>query len=298
MELLEQKEDRFYHADYLLSRLRSRKAEFGNVISHKSSEGAWAHLLSEYRWVYFQMNSHLRNLYSPVFLYNEIRTITLCLRYKMYGERDIEPLLEYSVISNDLKQTLRKCRTPLLCIEGIESGFLSLSPVFSGLKESFIEYGLMGLEQGLKDNLLEYSLKVVRNPVIRVFFANLIDIRNIINLFKHIRWKMQDEPVFVHGGNIEGGLLMRIFREQEVSGIELLVSQITGKKGVAFSEVSLENSLLNWQTLLLKRAARDPLNTGNILNYLWRCYIETVNLGLLFYGSGLDSETVEKELLH
>lgn len=298
MELLEHTEDRFYPEDYLLSRLRSRKAGFGYLISHKSAEGAWAHLLSEYRWVYFQMNSHLRNLYSTVFLYNEIRTLALCLRYKMYGEREIGSLLEYSVISKDLKRMLRECRTPLLCIEGIESVFLSLSPGFAGLKESYREHGLMGFEQGLKDNFLEYSLKVVRNPVIRVFFINLIDIRNITNLFKHIRWKMQDEPVFVHGGNIREDLLMRIFREQEVSGIELLVSQMTRKRGEAFSAIGLENSLLNWQTLLLERAVRDPLNTGNILNYLWRCYIETVNLGLLFYGSGLESETVERELLH
>lgn len=298
MELLEHKEDMFYPTDYLLSRLRSRKAGFRYLISNKSAEGAWAHLLSEYRWVYFQMNSHGRNLYSPVFLYNEIRTITLCLRYKMYEYRDIEPLLEYSIISKDLKKMLRECRTLLSCVEGIENVFLTLSSEFAGLKESYREHGLMGFEQGLRDNFLEYSVKGVRNPMIRVFFANLIDIRNITNLFKHIRWKVQDEPVFVHGGNIREDRLMRIFREQRAFDLELLVSQMTKKRGEAFSAVSLENSLLNWLTLLLERTVKDPLNTGNILNYLWSCYIETVNLGILFYGSGLDSETVERELLH
>ncbi len=298
MELLEYKEDRFYPTDYLLSRLRSRRAGFRYLISHKSPERAWAHLLSEYRWVYFQMNSHVRNLYSPVFLYNEIRTIILCLRHKMYEYRDIEPLLEYSIISKDIKKMLRECRTLLSCIEGIENVFLTLSSEFAGLKESYKEHGLMGFEQGLRDNFMEYSVRGARNQVIRFFFANLIDIRNITNLFKHLRWKMQDEPVFVHGGNIREDRLMRIFREQRLSGLELLVSQMTQKKRDTSSVISLEIALLNRLTLLLERTAKDPLNTGNILNYLWSCYIETVNLGILFYGSGLDSEIVERELLH
>lgn len=298
MELLQRIEDRGYPAEYLLSRVRSRRIRYRDFIFDESPEVIWKHLLIEYKWVYIQMNNRLRSIFHSFFLYHELRTLTFCLRYKSSdAHSEIEELLRFSLLSGDLKGLIEEGLKILPVIENIEKVFLSLSSEFGGLSEAYVKDGFKGFEQNLKDSYLRYVIANKLHPVMRDFFMYLIDMKNIINLYKHLRWEVLDYPSFIHGGNIKEGGLRRIFKEQNISGFVLPIYNLTGIRIEKISASSIENSLLKWITVSLKRAGRDPLSIGVILDYLWRCYIETMNRSIALYGSELGRDVVTSEMV-
>ena len=95
--------DRGYPTDYLLSRIRGRRAEliadwrplvvspspveslaftrYGSIMTDAYPEDIRRYLLKEFGWVYSQMDRTLRDIFRPFFLYVELNTIFVCLRY-------------------------------------------------------------------------------------------------------------------------------------------------------------------------------------------------------------------------
>lgn len=296
MELLQRTEDRGYPADYLLSRVRSRKIGYRDSIAAESPEGLWKRLLIEYKWVYLQMNNQMRNTFNPFFLYHELRTLIFCLRFKYSGEKDkAEEVLRFSLLSKGLKGSIKGDSRIISAIEDIERAFLPLSQGFSGISEIYIKDGFRGVEQKLTDVYLGYVINTGLHPVMRVFFIHLIDIRNIISLYKRLRWGLWDYPSFIQGGSIHEQRLSRIFKEQNASGLASLVSNLTGTRIEKLAATNIESSLLKWVTVLLERSGRDPLSAGVIMSYLWRCYIETMDRSIILYGRGINSDAVEAE---
>lgn len=298
MELLEHIDDKGYPTDYLLSRIRSRKTRYRDFISSESQEGVWKRLLIEYKWVYLQMNNQLRNVFHPFFIFHEMRTLIFCLRFKSANEHNkVGELLRFSLFSKELKGLIEKELNIFSAIENIEKVFLSISSRFGWLSEIYIKDGFKGFEQKLKDIYLGYVIGDDLHPVMRDFFMYLTDMRNITNLYKHIRWGIRDYPYFIQGGNIREERLRRVFKELDVAGLELLIHNLTGKRIDKTGASSIENSILKWLTVLLKRSGRDPLSIGVILDYLWRCYIETMNRSIILYGRGIDRDVVEADLV-
>lgn len=77
----------------------------------------------------------------------------------------------------------------------------------------------------------------------------------------------------------------------------LLVRKLTGKEAGLISPGSLERLLLTWLTHNVRRWGRNPSGPGMILDYLWRCYLEARNLGLLIYCRGVGRELLREELI-
>jgi vacuolar-type H+-ATPase subunit C/Vma6 len=277
MEIFERIEDRGYPTDYLLSRVRSRRMLYKNFIAGESPVEIWRRLLKEYRWIYIQMNETLRNIFQRFFIYFELRTIFMCLRYKKGEYEKIEELLYFSLLSDDLKKLLVGSDI-MTAIGGVEGAFLSISDRFVGLKETFIKDGLRGLEQELTDVYLENTIDLKPHHTIKDFFRYIIDSRNIIAVYKHIRWQMHDYPSFINGGSIKEARLRRIFERQDISEITTLVQKLTG---IITDAGNIENSLLKRTTRFLRKTARDPLCIGVILDHLWRCYVETIEVGTI-----------------
>jgi vacuolar-type H+-ATPase subunit C/Vma6 len=50
-------------------------------------------------------------------------------------------------------------------------------------------------------------------------------------------------------------------------------------------------------TRWLRQEGRNPFGTAPILDYLWRCSIEAMNLSLLYQGKDLERELVAAELV-
>ena len=60
---------------------------------------------AEFRWVYRQMNEGLRHTFAPLFLWFEVRTILLCLRFRRGGERrKAAGLLADSLLAKQVQQ--------------------------------------------------------------------------------------------------------------------------------------------------------------------------------------------------
>jgi hypothetical protein len=100
-------------------------------------------------------------------------------------------------------------------------------------------------------------------------------------VYKHIRWHMHDYPPFINGGSVKEAGLRRVFERQDISGITTLVQKLTG---IITDAKNIENSLLKGIERFLRKTAKDPLCIGVILDHLWRCYVETVETGIAFYG--------------
>lgn len=278
MEIFERIEDRGYPTDYLLSRVRSRRVLYKNFIAGESPVEIWRYLLKEYRWIYIQMNGALRNIFRRFFIYSELRTIFMCLRYKKGEYEKIEELLCFSLLSDDLKELLRGDSDMMTAIGGVEGAFLSISDRFGGLKDIFMKDGLRGFEQELTDVYLENTIDSKLHQTIRDFLKYVIDSRNIIAVYKHIRWQMHDYPSFINGGSVKEARLRRIFERQDISGITTLVQKLTG---IITDAGNIENSLLKRTTRFLRETARDPLCIGVILDHLWRCHMETIEAELI-----------------
>jgi vacuolar-type H+-ATPase subunit C/Vma6 len=76
-----------------------------------------------------------------------------------------------------------------------------------------------------------------------------------------------------------------------------LVGSLTGMDRETFSPTELETALYRGITRFLKKAGRDPLSAGAVLDYLWQCSIEAMNLSTLYYGRELDREALAAELV-
>ncbi len=321
MELLESPEDRGYPAEYLLSRIRGRRASlitdwrpliseavpleylspsrYGGLATDKTPEGVWRSFVREYRWVYVQMNRTLREAFKPFFLYTELRTLFICLRHlKDKNTGRIDSLLAVSLLSDEIKGVLNTSKDIHSAVAGIERLFLSLSNGFRGLTEIADAEGLRGVEGRLTNTYLVHTLNAKLHPLMRDFFIRIIDSRNIISLYKYLRMNITAPLTFIPGGAIPETRLGEILKKKDLFGIGSLIREISGIKMEIPGATQIENALYRGITKFLKKAGKDPLGIGLILDYLWRCSIEAMNLSLLFYGKDLERDAIAAELVH
>src|SRR5208282_6601518 len=81
---------------------------YGSIMTDDYPEGIRRYLLKEFEWVYSRMNRTLREIFRPFFLYVELNTIFICLRYAKGKETGkIERTLSSSLLSKKIKEILR-----------------------------------------------------------------------------------------------------------------------------------------------------------------------------------------------
>lgn len=320
MELLESLEDRGYPFEYLLSRIRGRRsklirdwnaliydigsleylypARYRGFVTEKSPEGIWKVLIREFRWVYTQMNEKLREIFCPFFSYSELRTLFICLRHLRNRKTGrTQELLAVSLISESIKHVLLTSEDIPSAVSEIEQIFLSLSDRFTGLTETLESEGLRGVEQQLTNSYLVHTINTGLHPVIRTFFVRIIDSRNIMSLYKYLRLNAKKIPFFISGGSIDEARLREVREKEDLLGIRSLIYDFAGIRLETFSPSRVEHVLYTGITRLLKKEGREPLGVGLILDYLWRCSIEAMNLGVLMYGKGLERDLIAVELI-
>ena len=321
MDLLEHLEDRGYPTDYLLSRIKGRRgllirdwrqlvydatpleslssSRYRGLASMKSPDAVWRFLVQEYRWVYVQMNGTLRRIFYPFFLYTELRTIFICLRHtKEKSAWRTDELLDASLLSEEIKTVLSTSGDISTAIAGIERIFRNVSPNFGGLSGILDEEGLRGVEQRLTNTYLVQTMGSDLNPLIRDFFSRIIDSRNIMSLFKYQRLESKAVPVFIPGGSITVPRLLEIIKKDDVFAVTALIRELTGIKADTPNPTLIESSLYKGITKFLRKTGKHPFGAEPILDYLWRCSIEAMNLGVLFYGKDLERDIVTAELVH
>ncbi len=320
-DLLDNPEDRGYPTDYLLSRIKGRRgllikdwrplvfgasplesvssSRYRGLISIKSPEDVWRYLVEEYRWVYFQMNGRLRSIFYPFFLYTELRTIFICLRHmKEKSEGRTGELLAASLLSEEIKVVFATSKDIVVAVADIERIFRAVSPEFGGLTELLEAEGLRGVEQRLTNVYLVNTMSTDLNHLIRDFFSRIIDSRNIMSLFKYQRLNSKTAPVFIPGGSLTLARFQEIVKSDDIFAVTTLIRELTGIKVDKPDPTLIESSLYKGITQFLRRTGKHPFGVGPIMDYLWRCSIEAMNLGVLFYGKDLERDAVTAELVN
>ena len=319
MKLLQDIEDRGYPTDYLLARIRGRRVFFmsdwndvlsrhdineyltsthyGKFTTVRSAEDIRKRFLIELRWVYYQMNSKLRKVFQPYFIYSELDSLRVCLRYKSGKgtNKEIEQFLEVSLLSDKIKDILRieaDIPTVLYTLEK------ELPDMLAGLQYVFLTEGLKSAEQRITAALLEHIACSEVHPVISRFFNSIIDSKNVVTLYKHLRWETKSGPVYIGGGTINKSMLNKILHSYKTDELSHLVYKYTGFYIEEPDAANVEHAFLKSLTGQIKKWERECPDIGLILHYLWRCYIEAKNLSIISYGEKIDKNIIKEELVH
>ena len=318
--LLRGSEKSGYPTDYLLTRIRGKRASlisawdclldasspleylssgrFGIPVGDRSADGVWRHLMKEFGWVHAQMNRTLRDVFLPFFLYGELRTIFICLRQTQGRKPEkIERLLSLSLLSERIKKVLRTGEDVNAVLRGIEPFFAGLSGQFVGMETLFDKEGLQAVEQHLTDRYLEYVVRSGPHPTIKAFFSDIIDARNVLSLYKYLRHVPKAPPPFIRCGRLREEKFTAIAGKKDLFSIIPLVLELTGTTLTVPSASEVENALYRKISRSLRKTARDPLGVGVVLEYLWRCSLQATNLSILFHGAGMEREVLSEELI-
>ncbi len=318
--LLAQPEDRGYPSDFLISRVRGRRARLirnwkqlaleamepgrmpgaavGGRVRGLSPDDSWKGLLREYRWIYARMDSEARRRFAPFFLYAELRTITVALRQGGgAGREESGGLLAESLLADDIKAALLRRDEVMSRVQVIENAFRALSPEFAGLTDVLKEHGLRGVEQKMAQAYLAWASGAGIDPVIRSFFRKVIDARNLLSLFKEIRFDMKIRPRYLGGGNIAEEEYDAVADAGDMNAVLALIRKKLGISIDVPDITKVERALYQGITRRLKSEARDLLGAGVILDYLWRCSIEAMNLSVLAHTKNIERQVAAEELV-
>ncbi len=319
MELLQKPVDPGYPEEYLLSRIRGRRSGLirdwkrllfdaslfetttlpkTGLLKAKSPDAVWANLIREYRWVYGQMNMRLRRIFGPFFLYSELRTLIICLRRLPDRKAGaLDELLNRSLLSDEIKEVLFLSTDLPTAVSGIERMFAPLGKTAPGLAAVLEEDGLRGVEQRLVEWYLAETVAAGLDPLLELFFSRLIDARNVMSIYKYLRLEIKTIPPLIPGGTVPKERLLGIAKGGDLIEIGKLTEELTGlqveRPDPTLVELALYRGITGW----LKKAGRDPFGVAPILDYLWRCSIEAMNLSVLYYGRNLEREAVSAELV-
>lgn len=320
MELLRTPADHGYPVEYLLSRIKGRRsrlirdwrpllfdpAQFdaqpslktGGFQKDRASDAVWRNLMGEYQWVHGQMNQQLRDIFSPYFLYAELRTIFICLRHHVDKKTGaIEELLGKSLLSDEIRRVLMLSPDLPSAVSGIERHFSVFSSRFQGLGKELESGGLRSVEQRLLGTYLAVTIDSRLHRLMRAFFSRLIDARNILGLYKYLKLELKEKPLFLPGGSIPELTLRNIMAKEELLALIPLVRECTGIIVERPDATSIELALYRGMTRWLKKEGRDPFGVAPILDYLWQCAIEAMNLSVLYHTRDLEREAVAAELV-
>lgn len=317
MSLLKNPADPGYPVEYLLSRVKGRRSRltrdwrpllFGPAQHEPRSSGgprkdsapdaAWRDLMGEYQWVYSQMNLQLRGIFTPYFLYAELRTICIGLRRLMDRKAGaISELLDRSLLSDEVREALASSADLAAAVRGIERLFSGLSSRFAGLHETLETGGLRGVEQRLVEAYLGVLVSSRLHPLMKMFFSRIIDGRNIMTLYKYLRLELKSRPGFIPGGGIGETRMKEIMAKDDLTVLGALVREFTGITVERADPTSVELALYRGMTRWLRKEGRDPFGVAPLLDYLWRCSIEAMNRSVLHHTKDFEREFVSAELV-
>ena len=320
MDLLKNPADPGYPVEYLLSRIKGRRSRLtrdwrpflfgpaphepqpavgpGSSYKESTSDAAWRELLKEYQWLYSQMNQQLRATFTPYFLYAELRTICIGLR-RLADKKDgaINELLDRSLLSDEVKDALASSPELPTAVREIERLFSELSGRFAGLAETLETDGLRGVEQRLVETCLSVTINSRLHPLMKMFFSRIIDGRNIMSVYKYLRFDLKSRPGFIPGGSIAALRMKEIMAKDDLMALSALVREFTGVAVERPDPTSIERALYRGMTHWLRKEGREPFGVAPLLDYLWRCSIEAMNRSVLYHTRDLEREFVMAELV-
>jgi hypothetical protein len=283
MELLRERDRAAPPADTLYARLSYRRHKLRAV------DGDPQHwLLREFRWLYRCLDRKLMAQLRPLFEASALRSLILYLRQLESDARSApRPPLQTSLLSPAIQREFAKGPRTRTLVSRLERRLAETQPYFRGLEEAFLRHGPGGVEQALVGGHLQHALAQANSPALREHLGEMLDIRNLTALYKHLHWQVKAEPPLLDGGRISRARCLRLWRERDLEGLKGLVRTTFHVSGSA-SQRGLEDVLLDGVSARLQRAGRLPLHPVRVIDYLWRCRMTARSGGLALEQSGED----------
>lgn len=298
-----------YPTDYLVARVRGRRARLrategpGHArqpVGPASDEAIWGALLDEFDWLRRQMNPGLRRTFAPVFALFAIKTLVLAVRNKAAERHSaVEHLLGHELFGEELRAALVGAPDAPAAVAATAAALAPTLGDSRGLVAAYAEGGLKAFESRLTRDFLTRVATSRQHPVIRRFFTAFIDLRNVMTLYKHLRWGFHDARAFLSGG----GLAVEQFLEASSRGdracLDACVRELAGTGVVvsASDEVALESLLLSQLTRRQHEAGRKGNDCALILDYLWSVYVQARNRALRLHAGDVDENVLARELI-
>ena len=297
-----------YPADYLAARVHGRRAtlrrtEHGiratQLVDAASDAAIWDALITEFDWLRRQMHPGLRATFAPVFTLFGIKTLVLALRDKA-AERQasVERLMDHELFAEDLRLGIVRAPDVAASVAAL-AGALTPMPGNDGeLTDAYAAGGLKGLETRLMRDFLGQVATARLHPAIRRFFAAFIDLRNLVTLYKQLRWNFQDTAAYVPGGSLATSRLVEASASGDGARLDALVREVTGERSLApaAGEAALESRLLSHLTHELRKASPDG-DVELLLDYLWSVYVDARNRALRMHTGSTGAAVLEQELI-
>jgi len=260
--------------------------------------GIWRFLRHEHMWVYKRMNNGLRSGFGSYFVYHEINTLLVCLRY-LAGRREIEAVsqeLHNSLLHKSIQDILTSDLDFEALLQPLELRLCSYSPVFKGLREQYEKKGPAPLEVFLRDCFWDSLLCRQQPPMLRVFLQYMVDFHNCLSLAKTLRWQIEAEPALISGGTVPTGLFTRAYFRRDLAPV-LKFLRLQDTDGAAPDVQKLETALLRLISGKLKRWSLQRSMVGDILFYLWEQYRYARNISMVLNTMLLDDEPVRENIV-
>jgi len=322
MEFLQNIENIGYPTDYLVSRIHGRRVylfsnwdmllfspdikehlmttHYGEFISTYSAEGIRHCYRKELHWIYFQMNERLRDIFQPYFIYAELGTLMTALRFKLgeSSKSEIDHLLSYSLLADHIQNALKAETDIPSSLQAIEKCLALPSGGSPDLHEIYLNNGFQKAEEGLKQKVFEYIFSLRMHHIMKRFFTALVNTANLLALYKHLKWGITAEPAFIKGESIPEDSFHFVVESRTIDDTVKLIYKQTGISIEEVEAARLESVLNRYLIKQTKRMEREGSDIGFILNYLWRSYIEAINLSVLSYGKSIDKPIIKQELVY
>ena len=293
----------------MLTRLRGRRAALAAAWSAVrarglppgvSDERIWQALLAEFEWLYGQMDRALRRRVEPVFMLFELKTIVLCVRNKAaHRATEIDGLIGQSLLGAPLRQALQGERGVPATIAAVTAVIGAVAPLAREAADGYASGGLRGFEDGLMRGYLAHVATAPLDAAVRRFFEAFTDLRNVMILYKQMRWGIADPAAFIRGGTLDPVVFERALASKRPAVVAEVASRATGLKSLppAATEGSIETVLLSTLARRLHLAARAGGTVEVVIDYLWRKYVEARNSAVLLHGRGAGASELERELI-
>jgi vacuolar-type H+-ATPase subunit C/Vma6 len=298
-----------FPADYVVARIRGRRARLltdwhGAVLREPTyasqDESIWSALLDECAWLYGQLDPELRGHVAPLLALFELKTIVLCLRNRAAQRlEEVERLLRHSLMSEGLQQALRTGPDLRGTVTSVAAALEVAIEDAAALEGAYAGGGLQGFERELNRGYLVAVTGATLHPATRRLVELVIDLRNVMTAYKHLRWQV-DEPVqLVHGGRIALERLTRLVESRDLALLAAFAAEVTGRAATAQSvgEGTLETALLSHVSRELRSAGRVDGAVAVVLDYAWRVYVNARNRSIIAHGAGVERGLVERELV-
>jgi hypothetical protein len=292
-----------YPPGYVLARLHGRRAalvmpDAGAAADAGGDEQIWGSFLDELGWLFKQMDARLRDDTAPLFALFEMKTIVLCLRNAALERAQSQRrLLKGSLLSAPLREILGQRRHVGAMVAALGGALGTLSAAFLDLDSRYFAAGFKGCEDALVRIYLESLTEARLWAPARHFLTRFTDVRNLMALYKHLRWEMEGPVVLIRGGTIDAAAFRDAVINNDRAALDALIVRAAGVQLTAETELGIETALLTALSADLKRARLEHGGDWLVPEYMWSAYVHARNLAVLHHAAGLEPTAVAREVI-